>query len=105
MHLLNEPNISTNIKEKQDETDSISDFTLKIALKLTLLLQNNIDSLKIPEILKDALKKLKALFFKKDRENEANAQSVLQPRESGSQTTTTSRSTQTEAAQTEAEST
>lgn len=105
MHLLNEPNISTNIKEKQDETDSISDFTLKIALKLTLLLQNNIDSLKIPEILKDALKKLKALFFKKDGENEANAQSVLQPRESGSQTTTTSRSTQTGAAQTEAEST
>ena len=56
MHLLDEPNISTNIKEKQDEIDGISGFILKIALKLTTPLQNNIDSLKIPEILKAALK-------------------------------------------------
>ena len=52
---------SINYEENTDDTDTI----LKIALKLTELLKNNIDSLKIPEIIKLALKKLRNHFFNK----------------------------------------
>ena len=78
---------SINYEENTDDTDGIPDTILKIALKLTELLKNNIDSLKIPEILKLALKKLKNLFFnKKDGENEAESASRLQPEETSSST-------------------
>ena len=52
-------------EEDTDDTDGISDTILKIALKLTELLKNNIESLKIPEILKVGLKKSRHLFLKK----------------------------------------
>ena len=72
-----------NYEENTDDTDTI----LKIALKLTELLKNNIDSLKIPEIIKLALKKLRNHFFnKKDGENEAESASRLQPEETSSST-------------------
>ena len=78
---------SINYEENTDDTDGIPDTILKIALKLTELLKNNTDSLKIPEILKLALKKLKNLFFnKKDGENEAESASRLQPEETSSST-------------------
>ena len=78
---------SINYEENTDDTDGIPDTILKIALKLTELLKNNIDLLKIPEILKLALKKLKNLFFnKKDGENEAESASRLQPEETSSST-------------------
>ena len=78
---------SINYEENTDDTDGIPDTILKIALKLTELLKNNIDSLKIPEILKLALKKLKNLFFnKKDGENEAESASRPQPEETSSST-------------------
>ena len=74
---------SINYEENTDDTDTI----LKIALKLTELLKNNIDSLKIPEIIKLALKKLRNHFFnKKDGENEAESASRLQPEETSSST-------------------
>ena len=79
-HLLMQ---SINYEENTDDTDTI----LKIALKLTELLKNNIDSLKIPEIIKLALKKLRNHFFnKKDGENEAESASRLQPEETSSST-------------------
>ena len=59
-HLLME---TVNSEESLDNTDCIvSDTILKIVLKVSKLLKNNIDSLKIPEILKIASKKIKSLF-------------------------------------------
>ena len=43
---------SLNSDENADNTDGIPDTILKIALKLVELLKNNIDSLKIPDILR-----------------------------------------------------
>ena len=48
-HLLMQ---SLNSDENADDTDRIPDTILKIALKLAELLKNNIDSLKIPDILR-----------------------------------------------------
>ena len=59
-HLLME---TVNSEESLDNTDGIvSDTVLKIVLKISELLKNNIDSLKIPEIFKIAIEKLKSLF-------------------------------------------
>ena len=59
-HLLME---TVNSEESLDNTDGIvSDTIRKIVLKISELLKNNIDSLKIPKIFKIALKKIKALF-------------------------------------------
>ena len=58
---------SINSEENTDDTDGIPGNILKIALKLTELLKINIDLLKIPEILKLALNKLRSLFLIKKR--------------------------------------
>ena len=59
-HLLIE---TVNSEESLDNTDSVVSFSiLKIVSKISELLKNNIDSLKIPEILKIALKKIKSFF-------------------------------------------
>ena len=58
---------SINSEENTDYTDGIPDTILKIALKLTELLKINIDLLKIPEILKLALNKLRSLFLIKKK--------------------------------------
>ena len=76
---------SINSEEKTDDTDGIPDTILKNALKLTELL--NIDSLKILDVLKFALKKLRNLFFnKKDGEKEVESESRLQSEETSSST-------------------
>ena len=55
---------AANSEESLDNTDGIvSDVILKIVLKISELLKNNIDSLKITEIFKIALKKIKSLFL------------------------------------------
>ena len=55
---------AANSEESLDNTDGIvSDVVLKIVLKISELLKNNIDSLKITEIFKIALKKIKSLFL------------------------------------------
>ena len=52
-----------NSKEVLDNTDGVvTDTILKIVLKLSELLKNNIDSLKLPEIFNIALKKINSLF-------------------------------------------
>ena len=54
---------TVNSEEVQDNTDgAITDSILKIVLRLSELLKNNIDSLKVPDIFKIALKKIKNLF-------------------------------------------
>ena len=51
---------AVNSEEVLDNTDSIvTDTILKIVLRLSELLKNNIDSLKLPDIFKIALKKIK----------------------------------------------
>ena len=72
---------SVNSEENLDDTDGIPDLILKIALKSSELLKNNIDSLKLPEIFKAALKKIKNIFFKGDGQNKTKAESGLQPEE------------------------
>ena len=64
-HLLQQTVNSPNTEEDVDDKDGIPDTILKIGLKLTELLKNNIKSLKIPEILKVGLKKLRHSFLKK----------------------------------------
>ena len=66
-------------EENLNNTDSVSDTILTIILKITELLKKNIDSLKIPEILKIALEKIKSLFDLKTEENSSNTK---QPGES-----------------------
>ena len=54
---------TVNSEEVLEYTDSVvTDTILKIVLKLSELLKNNIDSLKLPEIFKIALRKIKNLF-------------------------------------------
>ena len=77
-------------EETFEETDSIlNDTTLAVCNIIAGLLKNNIDSLKLPAILKTALKKLKNLFVGvKSRESkwrepevEENAENSVQAME------------------------
>ena len=54
-----------------DSEDRIPDILITVATKLLGLLHNHIDSLKLPKIIKDALRKLKSFIVKdkKDGEN------------------------------------
>ena len=58
-HLLMQ---SVNSEENFGDTDGIPDLILKIVLEISELLKNNIDSLKLPEIFKAALKRIKKIF-------------------------------------------
>ena len=69
-HILIE---NVNSEESLDSTEGVSDVLLTIVLKITDLLKKSIDSLKIPEILKVSLKKIKELFNLKTEENTKNA--------------------------------
>ena len=54
---------AVNSEEGLDKPDgTVSDAILQIVLKISELLKNNIDSLKLPEFLKFALKEIKSLF-------------------------------------------
>ena len=62
---------SDKISNGEDAEDKIPDILITIAAKLLQLLQNNIDSLKLPDIIKCALKKLKS-FIIKDKKDGTN---------------------------------
>ena len=52
-----------NLEREPEETDSIiTDIILQIVLKLSSLIRQDIDTLKIPNVLKEALKVIKQLF-------------------------------------------
>ena len=54
---------TVNFEEVLDNTDgAITDTVLKIVQRLSEILKNNIDSLKLQDIFKIALKKIKSLF-------------------------------------------
>ena len=55
----------------KDAEDGIPDILITIAAKLLQFLHNNIDSLKLPDITKSALKKLKS-FIVKDKKGGTN---------------------------------
>ena len=55
---------SNKISNGQDAEDRIPDILITIAAKLLQLLHNNIDSLKLPDIIKSALKKLKSFIVR-----------------------------------------
>ena len=62
---------SDKISNGEDAEDGIPDILITIAAKLLQLLHNNIDSLKLPDIIKSALKKLKS-FIAKDKKDDTN---------------------------------
>ena len=75
-------------KEKvEDSEDGIPDILITIATKLLELLQNNIDSLKLPKIIKGALRKLKSFIVKdkKDDENKNDSENSAGPETSSSE--------------------
>ena len=60
--LLDTVDLSSEISEVEETDGIVTDITLKIVLKITELIRQNIDSLPLPKILKDALKVIKELF-------------------------------------------
>ena len=65
---------TVNSEECLDKPDgTVTDAILQIVLKISELLKNNIDSLKLPEFLKLALKKIKSLFNIQTEQNAEHA--------------------------------
>ena len=62
---------SDKINNSKEFEDGIPDILITIAAKLLQLLLNNIDSSKLPDIIKSALKKLKS-FIVKDKNDGTN---------------------------------
>ena len=60
--LLDTVDLSSEISELEETEGIATDIILKIVLKITELIRQNIDSLPLPKILKDALKVVKELF-------------------------------------------
>ena len=62
-------------EQEQQETDAVTDAILQIVIKITELLKNNIDSVNLPTVLRNALKKIKSLLIlqTKDQEVQENA--------------------------------
>ena len=60
--LLDTVDLSSEISEVEETDGIVTDIILKIVLKITELIRQNIDSLPLPKILKDALKVIKELF-------------------------------------------
>ena len=56
---------TVNSKQNEEETDGI--VTDAILQKISEFLKKNIDSLNLPTMLKNALKKIKSLFFSTDK--------------------------------------
>ena len=64
-----------------DSEDEILDVLITIATKLLELLRNNINSLKLPKIIKNTLRKLKSFIVKdkKDGENKNDSKNSAGP--------------------------
>ena len=67
---------------------AVTDSILQLVLKISELLKNNIDSLKLPEFLKTVLKKIKSLFNKQtdqDAEHTGEAEKTSEATRNGSE--------------------
>ena len=60
--LLDTIDINFEISEPEETDGIVTDIILQIVLKISLLIRQNVDSLPLPQILKDALKVIKELF-------------------------------------------
>ena len=60
--LLDTVDLSSETSELEETDGIVTDIILKVVLKITELIRQNIDSLPLPKILKDALKVIKELF-------------------------------------------
>ena len=60
--LLDTVDLSSETSELEETDSIVTDIILKIVLKITELIRQNIDSLPLPKILKDTLKVIKELF-------------------------------------------
>ena len=64
-------------KEEKEEIDGVvDDIIIKIALKIADLIKQNVDSLPLPNILKNVLKFLKELFKNKKTENQVKEEEL-----------------------------
>ena len=62
---------TVNSEQEQEETEGVvTDAILQIVIKITELLKNNIYSLHLPTVLKNALKKIKSLFIPQTKDQE-----------------------------------
>ena len=62
---------TVNSEQEQEETDGVlTDAILQIVIKITELLKNNIYSLNLPTVLKNALNKIKSLFILQTKDQE-----------------------------------
>ena len=70
-----------NSHESLEETDGfVTDAILQIVNVISALLKNNIDGLKVPEIVKTALKKLKSLFVSKEKDKKESKTGEPEPK-------------------------
>ena len=69
-----------NSNQSQEETDGfVTDTILQIVNVIAGLLKNNIDSLNIPAVLRNALKKLKSLFIPQTKDSQEGKMAVTEP--------------------------
>ena len=78
---------SDKISNGEDAEDRTPDTLITMAARILQLLHNNIDSLKRPDIIKSALKKLKSFIVKdkKDGTNEIDSKNSIKPEMSSSE--------------------
>ena len=101
--LLDTVDLSSEISELEETDGIVTDIIIKIVLKITELIRQNIDSLPLPKILKDALKVIKELFNgKKSTQNSRRGSMETELKEctsasssSSSETTSSSSGTST----------
>ena len=77
---------TVNSEQDQEETEGVvTDAILQILIKISELLKKNIDSLNLPTVLKNALKKIKSLFIPqiKEQEKEQNAKETSEASREG----------------------
>ena len=70
LHLLLKANTDLTQEEETENTDGVREIKITITNKLIKLLQDNIDSLNIADILKKTLKKIKSLIIKQQKDGE-----------------------------------
>ena len=77
---------TVNSEQDQEETDGVvTDAILQIVIKISELLKKSIDSLNLPAVLGNALKKIKSLFIPqtKDQVVEDNAKETSETSREG----------------------
>ena len=94
--LLETIDLSSEISEFEETDGIVTDIILKIVLKISELIRQNVDLLPLPKILKDALKVIKELFNgKKLMQNSRGGSVEMELKEYTSTTSSSSSSSET----------